>query len=58
MNMSYCRFQNTLKDLRDCYNHLHDKDMSDEEWKARQEIVELSKMIWEECDQGEDDSED
>ena len=23
-NMSYCRFQNTLGDLRDCAEHLHD----------------------------------
>jgi hypothetical protein len=39
-NMSYCRFENTLKDLRDCNEHLFD-DLSEEESKARDELVKL-----------------
>ena len=39
-NMSYCRFQNTLADLRDCYFHLFD-DLSPEEELARDRLVEL-----------------
>lgn len=52
-NMSYCRFQNTLKDLRDCYEHMYDSDMndadlSDEEKAAAVRLVKLCKRIAEE----------
>ena len=40
-NMSYCRFQNTLSDLRDCIEHMSDDDLSDEENKAREKIIAL-----------------
>jgi len=42
-NMSYCRFENTLSDLRDCYEHLEDNpdDMSDTEREAREQMIEL-----------------
>lgn len=40
-NLSYCRFQNTLPDLRDCYEHIWDDDLSSEEKKARLELVKL-----------------
>ena len=43
-NMSYCRFQNTLADLRDCYFHLFD-DLSPEEELARDRLVDLCKAI-------------
>ena len=43
-NMSYCRFQNTLQDLRDCYNNMNG-DLSEEEQRAKEEIIELCKEI-------------
>lgn len=46
-NMSYCRFENTLNDLRDCYEHLHN-DLSDSETIARDELYELCAKI---CDE-------
>ena len=49
MNMSYCRFQNTLQDLKDCYYNIEDlEDMSDEEKRARKQLIELC------CDIAED----
>ena len=27
-NMSYCRFQNTVQDLQDCYDNIDDSDLS------------------------------
>lgn len=42
MNMSYCRFQNTLQDLRDCYYNIEEvEDMSEEEKSARKKLIEL-----------------
>lgn len=43
--MSYCRFQNTLQDLRDCYEHMDDKDMSSEEKAARTRLLKLCDQI-------------
>lgn len=40
-NMSYARFQNTLDDLDDCHEHLWDRNMSQEEDKARLRLVKL-----------------
>ena len=49
MNMSYCRFYNTLLDLKDCYYNIEDlEDMSDEEKRARKQLIELC------CDIAED----
>ena len=39
-NMKYCRFQNTLDDLRDCYDHMHE-ELSDEEERARKRLIKL-----------------
>ena len=39
--MSYCRFENTLSDLKDCYNHIDDDNLSREEERAREELIEL-----------------
>jgi len=47
-NMSYCRFQNTLKDLRDCYYNIEDTSLSGEEFLAREQLLELCKSITEE----------
>lgn len=44
-NMSYCRFENTLKDLRDCYNHMGDDDLSETEETARLQMIRLCKEI-------------
>jgi len=40
MNMGHCRFQNTDQDLDDCYEHIDDKDLSEEESKARKNLIE------------------
>ncbi len=53
-NMSYCRFQNTLSDLRDCYDNMNDTDdLSLEEIKAYNRLVKLCKEIAE--DYGDDE---
>ena len=38
-NMSYYRFQNTLQDLRDCYDNMDRDDLSREEFQARQSLI-------------------
>ena len=45
MNMSYCRFQNTLLALRDCYNNLDNTDLSKEEHEARKALAHLCQKI-------------
>ena len=37
-NMSHCRFQNTLKSLEDCRNHIQD-NLTMAERGAREELV-------------------
>lgn len=49
-NMSYCRFQNTLEDLRDCEEHINDIDISEEELQARNRLVEMCEDIVKEAD--------
>lgn len=44
-NMGYCRFQNTLKAMRDCYHNLDSNDLSEEEFNARKQMVEMCKSI-------------
>ena len=45
-NMTYCRFQNTLGDLRDCEDALdEDKPLSPDEARARQALIELCARI-------------
>ena len=43
-NMTYCRFRNTLTDLRDCQEHM-DADLDGDEGTARAAIVELCVKI-------------
>lgn len=38
-NMSYCRFRNTLSDLRDCANNFYDDELSPEEHNARRSLI-------------------
>lgn len=47
MNLSYCRFQNTYEDLKDCYENW-DYTESEEEEEAKIELLELCKKIVEE----------
>jgi hypothetical protein len=56
-NMSYCRFQNTEQDLSDCYNHLFDDGLSDDEKRARERLIRLCHQISTEFDD-ENDSDD
>ena len=57
-NMSYCRFQNTLGDLRDCAEHLHDhfddSQNGRDEKSARKSLIELCREIIEEVESVDD----
>lgn len=55
MNMSYCRFQNTLADLRDCREHMEDTDdLSDDERKARKRLIAVCVAIAQDYGDNED----
>ena len=43
-NLSYCRFYNTVIDLRDCEEHLAD-ELSEQEEKSRKELIEICRRI-------------
>ena len=43
--MAYCRFQNTVGNLRDCQDHLFDELDSEEEERARERLIEICKNI-------------
>ena len=43
-NMSYCRFQNTLSNLRDCYENW-EGELSEDEQKAQRKLLELCDAI-------------
>ena len=49
-NMSYCRFENTYKDLLDCYNNINE-ELSDREHKYREMLVELCQSIVDDYDE-------
>jgi len=40
-NMSYCRVQNTVIDLKDCYENMDDDELSDDEKKAKERLIDL-----------------
>ena len=49
-NMSYCRFENTAKDLGDCIGAIHDweedcKDLSSYEISALEDLLEQAREI-------------
>ena len=44
-NMSYCRFENTLSDLQDCYDYVDDGELNEDERKARLRIIKLCVKI-------------
>jgi len=45
--MSYCRFENTMEDLRDCLNHISRKAENDYDENARIQMIGLFKEIME-----------
>ena len=45
MNMPYCRFRNTLNDLRDCEDFIDDNKLSNEEHKARINLIKSGNII-------------
>jgi hypothetical protein len=47
-NMSYCRFGNTLRDLRDCYDALGEGGVGDDETRARDSLLLVCSEIAEE----------
>jgi hypothetical protein len=47
-NMSAFRFENTLTDLIDCYNHINDELDSKKEIESRKQLIEVCKDIIEE----------
>ena len=49
-NMSYCRFENTLRDLQDCYANMDNDDLSKSEFYMRRRMVELCMSIANEYD--------
>ena len=53
-NMSYCRFQNTFRDLVDCFDHMED-ELSVEEELAKEALVDLCKNIVEDYAEWEDE---
>ena len=54
-NMGYCRFHNTLQDLRDCEEYLWDDDVSDSEKEARRRLIKLCKEIAANFEEEEDE---
>ena len=44
-NMSYCRFRNTLLDLRDCYDCMDEVPNEAEEARARLRLIKLAVQI-------------
>ena len=57
-NMSYCRFENTLKDLRDCARALDagDEPETESERRAKRSLIKLCGRIAE--DHGDDGGSD
>lgn len=46
-NMAQHRFENTYKDLLDCFKHIDDKDLSKSESTNRADLIELCKDLYE-----------
>lgn len=44
-NMSYCRFENTVADLQDCYDNLFESELSKRETEARKELIQICRDI-------------
>lgn len=53
-NMPYCRFQNTLQDLRKCLSALIEGEgISPEEQKAKEQLVKVCKSFIQEHEKGD-----
>ena len=44
-NMSYCRFENTMDDLRDCINNIYRKAENERDEQCRQQMIELFREV-------------
>ena len=55
--MSYCRFENTYRDLANCYTNMDD-DLSGSEFKYREKLIEMCQDIVAAYGQGGDWIED
>lgn len=56
-NMSYCRFENTYHDLKDCYESLNFGDeLSESETKYKDKLIKLCQEITD--NYGDDDDDD
>lgn len=44
-NMSYCRFENTFRDLEDCYENMDKKELNESEEDYRLRLIELCQRI-------------
>ena len=49
-NMSYCRFENTMSDLRDCLRHINSEAENNYDEEARWEMIQLFTEVAEEFD--------
>lgn len=57
--MSYCRFENTFNDLRDCSDNMEKEGLSQVETVKRQQLIELCIEIAENYgDEHDEDDED
>lgn len=57
-NMSYCRFENTFKDLRDCYDALSEKPIDDLSESERLYAIRMVRLCRDIADEFIDDVED
>ena len=48
-NMSYCRFENTYRDLQDCYHYVNSR-LSEREARYREKLLRLCEDILSEYD--------
>jgi hypothetical protein len=47
-NMSYCRFENTMDDLRDCIRNIYREAENERDERSRQEMIALFMEVAEE----------
>ena len=55
--MSYCRFENTYRDLLDCYHNMSDDDLSETEARYKKKIIDLCESITSDYGELEDENE-
>lgn len=53
-NLGYVRFSNTYDALVDCYEHIDDDDLSEEEAKYRAKLIRLCQVIADEVGEEEE----